>query len=137
MMENKEEAKKPKFKNKIGLKIERKISGELAGYELMRLLTPINPPKYYFIIKIIERIKGVFEYLSEWKFIISINNIDYKFGSDGLVRIRHIYKDLSFEEEYQQLKRIHDISNNSEMDCVERQRKIEDIISETYRKEIL
>jgi len=123
-----------KKKNEISLAIEREIRGELAGYEIMKLLTPINPPKYYFIKM---KIKGFFEYLSEWKLIISINNIDYKFGTNRLVRIKHIYKELSFEEEYQNLKRIHDIQNNSEMDLYERVKKVEDIISETYRKEIL
>ena len=126
-----------KKKNEIRLKIEHEITGELAGYEIMRLLTPINPPKYYFIIRIIEKIKGFFEYLSEWKIIISINNIDYKFDTNGLVRIKHIYKELSFEEEYLHLKRIHDIQNNSEMDLYEREKKVEDIISETYKTEVL
>jgi len=126
-----------KKKNKIRFEIWRERGSELAGYELMKLLTPINPPKYYFIIRMIEYIKGFFEYLSEWKLIISINNMDYKFGTNGLVRIKYIYKELSFEEEYQNLKRIHDIQNNSEMDLYEREKKVEDIISETYRKEIL
>jgi hypothetical protein len=126
-----------KKKNKIGLKIKREITGELTEYEIMRLLTPINPTKYYFIIRIINKIKEFFEYLSEWKLIISINDIDYKFGSNGLVRIKHIYKELSFEEEYQLLKRIHDIENSSEMDCFERSEKIDDIIHEVYRVEVL
>lgn len=126
-----------KKKNEIRLEIRRERGGELAGYEIMRLLTPINPPKYYFIIRIIKKIKGFFEYLSEWKLIISINNIDYKFGANGLIRIKHIYKDLSFEEEYQHLKKIHDIQNNSEMDCFERQKKVDDLIHEVYRKEVL
>jgi hypothetical protein len=126
-----------KKKNKIGFEIEREITGELTEYEIMRLLTPIKPPKYYFIIRLIDKIKWFFEYLSEWKLIISINNIDYKFGTNGLVRIKHIYKDLSFEEEYKLLKRIHDIQNNSEMDCFEKSEKIDDIIHEVYRKEVL
>ena len=126
-----------KKKNKIEFEIEREISGELTGYEIMKLLTPINPPKYFFIIRMIEYIKGFFEYLSKWKLIISINNMDYKFGTNGLIRIKHIYKELSFEEEYQHLKRIHDIQNNSEMDLYERVKKVEDIISEIYREEIL
>jgi hypothetical protein len=126
-----------KKKNKIRLEIEREIRGELTEYEIMRLLTPINPPKYYFIIRIIDKIKGFFEYLSEWKLIISINNIDYKFGTNGLVRIKHVYKDLPFEEEYKLLKRIHDVENSSEMDCFEKSKKIDDIIHEVYRVEEL
>jgi hypothetical protein len=131
--------KHPLFKkrNEIRFEIEREITGELTGYEIMKLLTPINPPKYYFIIRIIDKIKGFFEYLSEWKLIISINNIDYRFGINGLVRIKHIHKNLSFEEEYQLSKRIHDIQNNTEMDCFERQQKVDDIIHEVYRTEVL
>jgi hypothetical protein len=126
-----------KKKNKISLVIERERGGELAGYELMKLLTPVYPPKYYFILKMIDKIKGFFEYLSEWKLIISINNIDYKFGTNGLVRIRHIYKELSFEEEYQHLKKFDDIVNNSEMDLYERLKKEEELMDEIYREEIL
>ena len=124
-------------KNILLIEIEHEISGELNDYEIMRLLTPINPPKFYFIIKKIQKIKAFFKYLCEWKLVISINNIEYRIGLNKFEKIKHIYKDLSLEEEYQIFRKIHDINEAKIYPIEEKQRQIDEIISEIHKKEIL
>jgi hypothetical protein len=68
--------------------------------------------------------------------IISINNIDYEFSLKGLVKIRHIYENLSFEEEQQLYKRIQDVQESG-LPSEERLKKVEEIIAEVYRREVL
>lgn len=97
-----------KKKNEIKIKLDRYIS-ELTDDDIMYLLTPVNKPKGYFIKKRIYKIKEFYRELCEWNLIISINNIDYEFSLKGLVRIKHIHKDFSFEEEQQFYKRIFDV----------------------------
>jgi hypothetical protein len=129
--------KHPLFKKKTEIRIRTwHGAGDITDEDIMYLLTPINKPKGYFIEKMIYKIKAFYRELCTWDLIISIDNIDYEFSLKGLVRIKHINKHLSFEEEQQFYKRIFDVQH-SELPPEESIRQVDEIIAEVYTREVM
>ena len=97
-------------KYKISIEIQHERNDVLSEFEILKLLTPVIKPKYYFLKKIIIRIKAFFKYLCEWKLKININNIEYKYSLKGMVKIKHNYYQLTREEYFCILKEMDDAS---------------------------
>jgi len=81
----------------ISIKHETKV---LTEKEIYILLTPLNAKiKFLDVIKLIKvKLFVFYMHCSEWKIIISINNIDYKFSLNGIERIDYSKKIIELEK---------------------------------------
>jgi len=97
----KENNKKPKNKHKLSIKLKREVK-VLSDKEIDNLLKAVDIETYkkrIIFYKIESKIRQFFYNCSEWKIIISKNNIVYKFSLGGIEKIE--YADLNTIEEDQ------------------------------------